>query len=439
MRKKSVRAVAALALAKVLGEGKSLAHVLPLHTPMLADKDRALLQELCFGVCRYAQRFERLSRKLLSKPLKARDQDVQALLYLGIYQLQYTRIPDHAAIGETVQAAKELRKAWATSLLNGVLRNFQRSQEQLATDNQNDPVYRFSHPNWLLNRFNTDWPEHWQALTEANNRPPPLTLRVNQRKTDRSQYLQRLKDADIAAQATDYSDCGVQLTQAVAIDRLPEFANGWASVQDEAAQLAPTLLDLAPGQRVLDACCAPGGKTCHILESAPELDELVALDADAVRMQRVQQNLDRLGLQATLKVADASAVDQWWDQRPFDRILLDAPCSATGVIRRHPDIKLLRRAEDIDQLAVLQQRLLTALWPTLKVGGRIVYATCSVLKAENEQIVEQFVRHTKDAHSLAISASWGLERPYGRQLLPQADGPDGFYYAILEKQAPSPP
>lgn len=419
----SVRTLAARFLADVIRGEKSLA-ALP-SFPSLSHQDRALLQELCFGACRFYFRHEALLRDFLPKPLKPKDADVSALLHLGIYQLLHTRIPDHAAIGATVEAANGLKKPWAKGLINGVLRNLQRRLSEFVW--QDLP----NHPDWLARTLRQVWPEHWQAILAANDQRPPFTLRINRANTTREAYLAELRQRGLAAEPCAFALDGITLQQPCPVTDLPGFTEAAVSVQDEAAQLAADLLQLAPGQRVLDACCAPGGKTCHILEREHSLKEVVALDVEAARMTRVEENLRRLNLTATLKVADAADTAAWWDQQPFDRILLDAPCSATGVIRRHPDVKLLRRANDIAKLADLQRRLLDALWSTLKPGGLLVYATCSVLPQENEEQVAAFVAAHSDAEHLPIAADWGIERPYGRQLLPRDGGHDGFYYALL--------
>jgi 16S rRNA (cytosine967-C5)-methyltransferase len=260
-----------------------------------------------------------------------------------------------------------------------------------------------------------------------------MCLRINQLKTTRTDYLALLQQANIAADNCNYAPQGIRLQQAVAVNQLPFFSEGWVSVQDEAAQLAATLLAPQAEQRILDACCAPGGKTCHLLELEPNLGEVLALDIDEKRLERVTENLQRLQLNATLLAADAANIDSWWDQKPFDSILLDAPCSATGVIRRNPDIKLHRSEQDIQQLSQLQLEILTALWTILKPGGRILYATCSVLPQENEQVVAKFCQQQTDAKHLTINADWGIKRDFGRQLFPQANGHDGFFYALLEK------
>ncbi len=428
----SVRARAATLLAQIIRDGQSLTHLLPDAAAGLAPRDQALLQELCYGVCRFAHRYNLLAESLLRKPFKARDADLQALLLLGIYQLLESRIPDHAALAGTVEVATELKKHWAKGLLNGVLRSVQRGRSALQDDWATHPGFRFSHPQWLLESLKQAWPAHWTAIADANNERPPLTLRLDCATQSRDDYLQALIDAGIGATPTPFSPFGVTLDEPVPVQNIPGFADGRVSVQDEAAQLAAGLLALAPGQRVLDACSAPGGKTCHILQTAPDLS-LTALDIDANRLQRVEENLSRLGLEATLRVGDAAQPTGWWDGNLFDRILLDAPCSATGIIRRHPDIKLLRTAADVKRLVVLQEQILGALWPTLAPGGILVYATCSVLPAENSQQIERFLAQTADAVERRLDTDWGVPGKAGRQLLPQPKGHDGFFYAVLQK------
>jgi len=434
----SPRLAAANALATVMAGKASLGTSLPAQLQHVNERDQGLAQELAFGTARWFQRLDGLAGALLEKPLKAADRDLHALLLVGLYQLLFTRIPAHAAIDETVTAAKALKKPWARGMLNAVLRRAQREHVELFAALERDPTIRLSHPRWLQKRLKENWPEHWEAICTANNAHPPMTLRVNQREITRQAYLQRLADAGINARATPFSAQGITLEQSCDVQRLPGFADGLVSVQDEAAQLAAPLLELGAGQRVLDACCAPGGKTCQILEQAPDLLELVALDLEPKRLQRVRDNLKRLGLAAELKAADARDLSAWWDGRPFQRILLDAPCSATGVIRRHPDIKLTRQAEDIPPLALLQGDLLDALWQTLDVGGILVYATCSVLPEENSQTIAAFLGREPGARELPIEGPYGLTQPHGRQLLPGGAGHDGFYLAKLVKISASP-
>ncbi|MCE5978929.1 16S rRNA (cytosine(967)-C(5))-methyltransferase RsmB [Pseudomonas sp. JR33AA] len=431
------RLAAARALAAVLSGKASLNSSLPAQLDKVDERDRGLTQDLAFGTARWQPRLDLLAAQLLQKPFKAADADVQALLLVGLYQLFYTRIPAHAAIGETVGCADKLKKPWAKGLLNAVLRRAQREGEELLAGMERDPVVRTAHPRWLQKALKAFWPEQWEAICAANNAHPPMILRVNRRHHSRDAYLALLAEAGIGASACQYSRDGIMLAEACDVRGLPGFAEGWVSVQDEAAQLSADLLELAPGQRVLDACCAPGGKTCHLLEAEAGLAHMVAIDLEAKRLTRVRENLDRLQLDAELIACDARDTASWWDGKPFQRILLDAPCSATGVIRRHPDIKLTRQADDIPALATLQGELLDALWPTLEVGGMLLYATCSSLPTENTEVIKAFLARTPGARELDLATEAGLRQPHGRQLLAQEGGHDGFYYAKLIKIAAS--
>lgn len=429
------RLAAAKALAAVLSGKASLNSSLPTQLDKVEDRDRGFTQDLAFGTARWQPRLSALAEKLLQKPFKTADADVEALLLVGLYQLLYTRVPAHAAIGETVGCADKLKKPWAKGLLNAVLRNAQRESETIFAELERDPVVRTAHPRWLQKSLKAFWPQQWEAICAANNAHPPMILRVNRRHHGRDAYLALLGEAGIAATPCVYSRDGIVLEAAADVRSLPGFAEGWISVQDEAAQLAADLLDLAPGQRVLDACCAPGGKTCHILEAEPALAGVVAVDLEAKRLVRVKENLERLGLDAELIAADGRDIDKWWDGKPFQRILLDAPCSATGVIRRHPDIKLTRQPDDIVALAQLQGELLDAMWKTLEVGGILLYATCSTLPTENTEVIAAFLERTPGARELDLATAAGIKQPHGRQLLAQQGGHDGFYYAKLIKIA----
>jgi 16S rRNA (cytosine967-C5)-methyltransferase len=432
----SVRASAARALGQVLGGGSSLNTVLPPALDRTDPRDRGLLQELCHGVCRWHPQLQAWLDRLLARPLDPREHVIRALLFIGLYQLQHLRIPEHAAVAETVAAAHELRKPWAVGLTNAVLRAALRRRAELAEALETDPVACTAHPQWLLERLQQDWPDDWPAIVAANNARPPFTLRINQRVLDREEYRQRLATGRIAEPVAPV-ETALVLSEPVDPATLPGFAEGWASVQDAAAQLAAPLLEVEPGLRVLDACAAPGGKTGHLLECAPDVN-LTALDQDAVRLERVRDNLTRLGLKARLVAGDARQPANWWNGVPYDRILLDAPCSATGVIRRHPDIKLLRRDSDIAALAGQQQILLVSLWPLLRPGGRLLYATCSVLRQENERVIANFLTAQLDAEEQPIIAPWGQPLRHGRQILPGEAGMDGFYYALLVKRDLSP-
>ena len=431
----NVRVAAAEVIAQVL-RGRSLSALLPKYSQRVDSNEQALLKELCFGTLRWYPQLQIILNSLIKKPLKEKERELQALLACGIYQLLYMRIAEHAAINETVAAATKLNRQWAKGLINAVLRNVQRQQQQILEQHRQDPVFQSAHPQWLIDRLKQSWPEAIaEQILVANNEHAPMTLRVNARRCSREDYLQQLTDAGIGAIATTHSDCGILLHSPREVTDLPGFAEGLVSVQDEAAQLAAQLLNLQAGHLVLDACCAPGGKSCHILEAEPNLQSLVAVDLEQKRLLRCEENLQRLGLEAQLIAADVGDTKQWWDKNSFDRILLDAPCSATGVIRRHPDIKLLRKGADIDKLADIQAHLLNKVWKTLRNGGILVYATCSVLPQENDLVVAQFLTKNNDASVLPIEANWGLATDYGRQLFPSANSGDGFYYARLQKNS----
>ncbi len=422
-------------LVQVIQNGRSLTDSLNSSLPKLQAADRALCQALCYGCLRWHLKLDYLLGKLLQKPLRQKDQDVYCLLLMGLYQLMEMRIPDHAVVSQTVAATKSLHKPWAKNLVNAVLRNFLRQQTSLqeSLHKEQNPAAYFAHPDWLLNKLQQAWPHDWQTILEANNRQAPMSLRVNQQKTGRDDYLHKLAKKELSASALPYVLHGIQLNAPTGVEQLPEFSAGMASVQDGAAQLAAELLQAKAGERILDACAAPGGKTAHILESQAALKEVVAIDIEQTRLDRVAENLQRLGLSAKLICADATEPDSWWDGQAFDRILLDAPCSATGVIRRHPDIKWLRRAEDILALQAIQHQLLQRLWPLLKQGGMLLYATCSVLPEENDRQIARFLNEHADAKLQSIEANWGRSTPAGRQILPGEENMDGFFYAVLCK------
>ncbi|SDW78381.1 16S rRNA (cytosine(967)-C(5))-methyltransferase RsmB [Marinobacter mobilis] len=424
----SLRAVAAQVLLAV-EQGQSLSQALPPALYQVDDHERSELQALCYGTCRWFHRLDAELQQRLKKPLRKQDRVIHQLMLVALFQLRFSQQASYAVLNEAVEACRDLGKPHLTGLVNGVLRGAERDGSPELTD----PAAVLSHPLWMVEKLRHNWPDDWEAVLAANNIQAPMTLRVNQRQGSREDYLERLAEAGIEGRPTRFARNGIQLVKPQPVDRLPGFADGAVSVQDEAAQLCTSLLDLAPGQRVLDACAAPGGKTCAILESCDQLDEVVAIDQSEERLPRVQENLDRLALQATLKAADAAATEQWWDGQPFDRILLDVPCSASGVIRRHPDIKLLRREGDIVPLAAIQTGLLAAMWRILKPGGRLVYATCSVFPQENHRIIQRFLKQQTDARLVEPTVSWGRDMGAGRQLLPDPDSHDGFFYAVLTK------
>lgn len=434
----SPRFAAVQVLNQVLQTGQTLPTVLAEVSSKLPQaSQRALVQEICYGVLRWLPRLDFILDALLQKPIKAKDMELRPLLLVGLYQLIYMRVPDHAAVSESVAVTKKLGKPWARGLVNAVLRNYQRRAEELNKLADDNPSAHFAHPPWWLQRLQTDWPTHWQAIVTANNQPPPMTLRVNAHQTSRDAYLQQLRQADLQAEPTPHTTEGITLTEAVPVEALPNFQTGAVSVQDGAAQLAAPLLNAQAGERILDACAAPGGKTAHILESQPKLAMLTAIDKAPHRLTPLRENLQRLRLENNTHIqlitADASDPEAWWDGVQFDRILLDAPCSASGIIRRHPDIKVLRRPSDIDSLAKTQRDLLCALWPLLKSGGMMLYATCSVLPQENTQLIMSFLAAQPDAKLQAMNPAWGHDTEAGQQILPGEDGMDGFYYACLIK------
>jgi len=433
MKKISNRLLAVQTLTFIAAENGSLSSRLNGLGQKYPDANLALIREYTYGVCRWYQRLDFIANRLLQKPLRKKDSDVHCLILLGLYQLFHMRTPDHAAINETVGLTRMLKKDWARSLVNAVLRKAQRERETLELDLQADQCAQYSHPAWIIAALQKDWPESFQEILAQNNIQAPMTLRVNTSFGSRSDYIGRLQDAGIDARPGNISETAIILDSPVEVMLLPGFQEGHISVQDEASQFVATLLAPAPGSKVLDACAAPGGKTCAMLERVSGQLDMLALDNNEERLQRVSENLDRLKLQAKITCANAVDTESWWDGQPFDAILLDAPCSATGVIRRHPDIKLLRHAKDISRLNLLQQELLVALWPCLKKGGKLLYSTCSVLRAENEQQVSTFIEVTKDAKAIPISHPLASNCSIGMQFLPGNDNLDGFYYALLEK------
>ncbi|MEW6166110.1 MAG: 16S rRNA (cytosine(967)-C(5))-methyltransferase RsmB [Pseudomonadota bacterium] len=426
----NVRALAARAVSQVL-RGRSLDDALaPLSSRLRLPADAAMLRLLAYGVLRELSMLQWLSGRLLDKPLAA-DDEIAALILVGLFQLRTLRTPAHAAIHETVEATETLRRPQAQGLVNAVLRRYSREMAAMEQRAPKDPAIRWSHPVWLVETLRRDWPQHWEAILEANNDQGPLTLRVNRRRMTRDEYLKRLAEMQIDAEAHAHAPDAVTLAQARPVEKIPGFNSGQVSVQDASAQLAVELLAAEPGQRVLDACAAPGGKTAHILERADV--SVQALDSDPQRLLRIDENLRRLKLQADVIAGDAGEPARWWDRTPYARILLDAPCSGTGVIRRHPDIKWLRRDTDIPALQQQQLRLLKGLWPLLKGGGRLVYATCSVLHDECDEVIKRFRLLHDDIKLHRIEAGWGEATEYGRRIAPGGGG-DGFYYAVLDKR-----
>lgn len=435
-----VRAAAATAVDAVVTQGRSLDDALADAKGRLRAEDLPLLRQLAYGTLRRHFRLRSWARQLIDRPLRRRDSVIEALVAVGLFQLAESRVPDHASVSLTVDAARQLRRPKYAPLVNAVLRNFRR--RGVAGGEPPDDESRFDHPEWLIRRLSADWPDRWREILAANNERAPMWLRVNRRRMTRERYLEHLA-ASGAANEEDALlpgfDQAIRLATPRPVAELPGFDSGRVSVQDAAAQLAAPWLLAGDGRNILDACAAPGGKAGHLLELAGDGAALTALDISADRLLVAAANLSRLGLTATLKAADASLPEDWWDGRLYDRILLDAPCSGTGVIRRHPDIKLLRRESDIEGLARLQETLLNALWPLLAPGGRLLYATCSVLARENDGVVGRFLGKRSDANEDKVLPNYNIRdvmypKPSGFQVFPGDRGLDGFYYACLAKQ-----
>ncbi len=470
----AVQVRAARTVASVMA-GRSLSTELSAaldRAPALAGGDRGQLQDLCYGTLRHLGELRAVAGVLVDRPIS--DAPLQALVWVALYQLRHTRAAPYAVVDGAVEACTALGSPRARGLVNAVLRNALRRRDELERVAAADDVSRHSYPQWWIDQLRRDHPRHWRDALAAGNLHPPFTLRVNARRVGIDAFLEACAARGIEARRLDtiqalpgaatvdpdgsipaavqlpLAHC-VRLARAVPVETVPGFAEGWFSVQDAGAQLAAPLLAPEAGDRVLDACAAPGGKSTHLLEQADI--ELVALDSDAGRLRRVADNLRRLGQQATLAAADAAHLAAWWDGRPFQRILLDAPCSGSGVVRRHPDIKWLRRASDLPRLAAGQRRLLDALWTVLAPGGTLLYCTCSVFRAENDAVLDAFLADHLDARRVSCveraqaSGSRGRQAAPGEavrpgsthgasghdvRLLPDPDH-DGFHYALLSK------
>ena len=403
----------------------ALAALWPRH-PQLTAQQRSTITDLCYGTLRFGIQLEAVLAQLLTKTLQ--DEPLRWLLLVALYQLQYTRAAPYAIVDHAVRCAAVLGKPQAAGLINAVLRNFLRKREALLAKAAVNDTGRYAYPHWWIDKLRKQYPRYYTEILAAGNLHPPLTLRVNRRRISRDDYLQLLAQQELAATAVGAD--GATLARAVPVERLPGFADGLVSVQDAAAQLAAPLLDAQPRMRVLDACAAPGGKTTHLLELADLA--LTAIDHDAGRLARVQQNLSRLGLAAALKTADVNDVAVWWDGQPFERILADVPCSASGVVRRHPDIKWLRRASDPPRFVKQQQLMLDALWRLLASGGKLLYTTCSIFQEENSLQAADFLARHADARQLPLSGVRTLDGTPDGQLLPDNEH-DGFFYALLQK------
>lgn len=429
MKKHSPRAAAARTIYRVLG-GESLNHFFHDTLSQLEERRRPLCQELVYGALREWPYLMSLSERYLNKPMRRKDQDVLALLCIGLYELDQLRTPAHAVVSETVSSTRELKKPWAKGVINGVLRAHQRNAANTTSDLT--PSAQQALPDWLYNDLAEQYPDKLAQIAEAARSKPPMTLRINRQRTARDDYADILAEAGIDTSSEKAGDDGLVLASPIDVSALPHFADGWSSVQDLAAQYAATLLSPSPGERILDACAAPGGKACHILEREPELTELIAMDISEKRLERVHENSERLGLPMTTLVGDASTPPEALQPSSFDAILADVPCSATGVIRRNPDVKILRQPGDIASFADQQIAILEGVWPLLKPGGRLLYVTCSVLRAENDDVIARFAKDQR-LNVGGITLPRGMATAYGWQTLPEMHGGDGLFFSLVEK------
>jgi 16S rRNA (cytosine967-C5)-methyltransferase len=401
--------------------GRNLNQVLEEMRPkQFTPQQRGILQDLSYGTLRWLTRMEALLAQLLERPLT--DERVRDLLLVTLYQLEYSKNAPHAVVNSAVEAASQLKQAWAKGLVNAVLRNYLRRRTDLLQKLPQDPAIQYAWPRWWVRQLQKQYPQHWEAMLAAGNQHPPMTLRVNTRKLSRDAYMAKLVAENMDAELV--GEFGIRLTKPVNVDKVPGFFEGEVSVQDLGAQFAAPALDVQPGMKVLDACSAPGGKAAHLLELVDI--ELWAIDHDVARLEKVGSNLQRLELTATVKAGDAAEPQNWWDGQPFDRILADVPCTASGIVRRHPDIKWLRREDDIAGFCTQQAAILHGLWSTLAKGGKLLYATCSVFEQENQQQITAFLASHSDARALPPP---GVKE---QQLIP-CDQHDGFYYALLQK------
>lgn len=435
----TARLVSAKILEQVLLQRGSLSTQISKLIGEVDYDEQGLAKELCFGVCRFYPQLNSVALNLLSKPFEEKDFDLYAVLLMGLYQIEHMSTPDHAAVHESVELCRQLDKEWATKLMNAVLRRYQREHDDILESLSKQPSVEFNLPKWLVKRFKKHWPDSFEQIVEATNTHPPMCIRVNESRVSRGTYQSMLSEQDTVSRETIFSESGLYLESAIPVFMLPNFDQGDVSVQDESAQLAASLLAPAAGEHILDACAAPGGKTGHLLEKQPDIT-LTAVELEPWRLSRIESNLERLGVSAQLICGDASQPEQWWDNQLFDKILLDAPCSATGVIRRNPDIKINRKPDDIDALVDIQAAILDATWQTLKQGGYMLYATCSLMPEENEQQIEKFLARQDNAsesplNQLApnLSLSFGKQVSHGIQIFPTCNGQDGFYYCLLKK------
>lgn len=429
----NARTIAALTIFRVVFRGRQLNRVLENALDQANSEDRGIVTELTYGVVRWFWLLEHELNQLLTRPVRRKDQDLLCLLCVGLYQLKFMRIPQYACVSETVDATADLGKPWARGLVNAILRKYLSCEDQFESKILTDDC-RYSHPQWIVELIKQEWPEYWEEILRANNCRPKMTLRLNVNETGVSEYLDILKENHILASVDQTSPVALQLAKRIGVEKLPGFSTGVVSVQSSASQLAALSMELAPGQRVLDACSAPGGKLVHMLEIEPDLEEILAIDIDQARTAEIVDNLSRVQNDVQVITADAARPDEWWDGKPFDRILVDAPCSALGVVSKHPDIKHHRKPADLDRVVEKQRHLLEGLLPLLNRNGKLLYTTCSILARENDGQIEAILRNHPYISIDQLPPSLGHQTQFGRQRLQDGAGGDGFYYARLKNQ-----
>ena len=427
------RSLAVLICESVIYEGLSIGDAIDdqLKNKDISIQDRGFIQSLSFGVTRWYWQLSDQLKPLLKKPLKSKERQVKLILLVGIFQIQHLQTPSHAAVSDTVKCCQQLNKLWAKNLINACLRNYIRKQE--TTVKQQLPPTHYSHPQWMIERIEQAWPDQKKFIFAANNLAAPLCLRVNSKYCSQENYLSLLTENSIEASKDPYSEIGIRIKSSIPVQNLPKFSDGWVSVQDTASQLIHQFLQTTNVDRVLDACAAPGGKTSLLLEHANDNIVMHAVDIKGNRNNKLMQTLERLNLTAKIFTGDASKPMEWWDGKPYQRILVDAPCSGLGVIRRHPDIKHLRQVEDIEQLKQAQSAILESCWTLLEDNGQLLYTTCSILPEENEQQIEAFLQKHSEATPIIIDHPTAIKLEHGRQTLPGISDMDGFYYCLLHK------
>ena len=432
-----VRVQSSLVLNQVIHGKHSLDRAIEQAHKDIEDNEKPLLANICYGTLRFYWELKAKIDQLLSQPLKKKDKIIENLLQSAIFQIDKTRIPDHAVVSQTVEASRKLNKGHFSSLINGILRTYLRSDRDIEKITEE---IKFNHPNWMIEKIKQDWPLNWEQILKKNNDRAPMWLRVNQKKIETKKYLKQFltDESKIEADNMQLNDYAICLKTPISVKYLPGFEEGYVSIQDGAAQLAVDVLLENKSGRILDACAAPGGKTAQLIENIDSTSTVTAIEMDSERAELINENLLRLGHSTEVIVDDASDIESWWDSIFFDLILLDAPCSSSGVIRRHPDIKHLRRKDDIYTFQKKQLKIISAIWKILAPKGRLLYVTCSIFKEENDEVMNQFLeKHDNVALQDLLLNNNILEKMiktrYGYQLFPGTINTDGFYFSCLKK------